>query len=53
MKNKKEKNSLRDLIVNNPRAQQRKAMKKIERNIRCVDKNFVSRSKFDYDLWQI
>jgi len=53
MKDKKQKNNLRDLIINNPRSQQRKKMREIERHIEGIDKAFAKKSKSEHGLWRV
>lgn len=54
MKNKLPKNSLKDLIINNPRAQDRLDIKEIEKKVRKVKRSkFVKEIGSGYSLWFI
>lgn len=48
------KNNLRDLIVNNPRAKQRKAMREIEKHAKSIRLS-LARKKIvsNHNLWRI
>lgn len=45
MKQKNQKNDLRDLIINNPRAKSRIAIKEIEKQVKRINKNFMNKNK--------
>lgn len=42
------KNNLKDLIINNPRAKERIAIKKIEREVACSENNQCGGKKLEY-----
>ena len=53
MKDQNKKDSLRDLIVNNPRAQQRIDIKEIEKQLRDVDRTFTNKTKSGASFWKV
>ena len=53
MNKKNQQNNLRDLIINNPRAQSRKELKEIEKEVKNINKEFGSKNKARNFLWQI
>jgi hypothetical protein len=53
MKKQKQRDNLKDMIVNNPRATERIEIKRINKEISEIDKQFDSRDKFKNSLWSI
>jgi hypothetical protein len=55
MNNKKQANgfNLRDLLINNPQAKSRKAMREIDEQIRKISKNSTIENKQESKLWAI